>query len=136
MPKDTVHDETAAVRCYRCQYDLRGLAREGRCPECGEPVRYTLALIAEGAYGPPIRLAKGLTIAAWAALPLMFLGVLVPASPALAGFASAAVIACFRRRRRATIQEWRTTLVVTVSIALLVGLYVLLLLLLASINFC
>ena len=108
----------------------------GRCPECGEPVRYTLDLIADGAYGPPIRLAEGLTIAAWAMFPLLFLDVFVPASPALAVFAFAAAIACLRRRRRATAQEWRTTLWVLVGIAPLAGLYALLLLLLASINFC
>jgi hypothetical protein len=27
--------ETAALRCLRCGYDLRGLAPAGMCPECG-----------------------------------------------------------------------------------------------------
>jgi hypothetical protein len=27
--------ELPAVICARCEYDLRGLGREGRCPECG-----------------------------------------------------------------------------------------------------
>lgn len=30
------------VPCHRCAYNLRGLTREGRCPECGAPVRVSL----------------------------------------------------------------------------------------------
>ena len=35
MPDETVH-------CRRCGYDLRGLSADGRCPECGTPVRLAL----------------------------------------------------------------------------------------------
>src|SRR3954454_8670140 len=27
--------EPIGVLCARCEYDIRGLARDGRCPECG-----------------------------------------------------------------------------------------------------
>ena len=30
------------VPCQRCGYNLRGLRREGRCPECGGPVKVSL----------------------------------------------------------------------------------------------
>ncbi|MBB6429087.1 hypothetical protein [Algisphaera agarilytica] len=35
-------DLDAKVSCSNCGYDLMGVAREGRCPECGQ--RYDLAL--------------------------------------------------------------------------------------------
>jgi predicted amidophosphoribosyltransferase len=28
-------------RCVRCGYDLRGLASQGWCPECGAPFRFS-----------------------------------------------------------------------------------------------
>lgn len=31
------------VRCLRCGYELRGMPVDDRCPECGRPVRATLA---------------------------------------------------------------------------------------------
>jgi hypothetical protein len=36
-------DDDADVRapCVRCDYDLRGLPPDARCPECGLPVRYS-----------------------------------------------------------------------------------------------
>jgi len=126
----------AGPLCYHCQYDLRGIPQDRRCPECGEPVLHTLNLIKEGAYGPPVRFARQLTIAAWITLPMMCLGLPVPVSPVLAVVAFAASIACFRRRDRATPQERRTTRSVLIGSALLVGLYVLLLIVFASINFC
>ena len=30
------------VQCFTCQYNLRGLTVDTRCPECGEPVEQTL----------------------------------------------------------------------------------------------
>jgi len=38
-PGDTLQAE---VPCAGCQYNLRGLALEGACPECGRPVRETV----------------------------------------------------------------------------------------------
>lgn len=31
-------DSDADVRCLRCEYRLRGLARDGNCPECGAAI--------------------------------------------------------------------------------------------------
>jgi hypothetical protein len=31
-------DSDADVRCLRCEYRLRGLARDGKCPECGAAI--------------------------------------------------------------------------------------------------
>jgi hypothetical protein len=36
-----------SLRCSRCQYELRGLRANGKCPECGQSIRSTL--VAEGA---------------------------------------------------------------------------------------
>lgn len=36
-----------SLRCGRCQYELRGLRANGKCPECGQSIRSTL--VAEGA---------------------------------------------------------------------------------------
>ena len=34
---------TTALPCLRCEYDLRGLPRGARCPECGTPVEPSAA---------------------------------------------------------------------------------------------
>jgi hypothetical protein len=34
---------TVDVSCHRCAYNLRGLSRAGRCPECGAPIEVSLA---------------------------------------------------------------------------------------------
>jgi hypothetical protein len=31
-------DADDEVRCLRCEYRLRGLGRDGNCPECGAPI--------------------------------------------------------------------------------------------------
>ena len=31
-----------SLPCARCGYDMRGLAADGDCPECGEPIRLTI----------------------------------------------------------------------------------------------
>lgn len=33
---------TGPIHCFACNYDLRGLSRTGRCPECGLFVAFTL----------------------------------------------------------------------------------------------
>lgn len=33
---------TRDITCRRCSYNLRGLATDGRCPECGTPIRASL----------------------------------------------------------------------------------------------
>src|SRR5947207_16013402 len=36
-------DADLDVRCCKCGYNLRGLGRESRCPECGQPVTDSLS---------------------------------------------------------------------------------------------
>jgi len=51
-----------SLPCARCSYDLRGLARAGRCPECGEPVRAALRALhpAGGGQTPTYEFARAL----------------------------------------------------------------------------
>jgi len=46
MPTEKASDPNTFIAhdvpCHRCAYNLRGLSREGRCPECGAPVRVSL----------------------------------------------------------------------------------------------
>jgi hypothetical protein len=45
--------EPVALHCVRCRYDLRGQPPEGRCPECGLPVRNSAAAPDELHLAPP-----------------------------------------------------------------------------------
>src|SRR5215211_1304756 len=45
--------EPAAPCCLRCGYDLRGQPAQGRCPECGLPVRNSTAAPDELRLAPP-----------------------------------------------------------------------------------
>ena len=47
---------TPRPSCVRCEYDLRGLAADAACPECGLPVEHSLAAAKDGSllrYAPP-----------------------------------------------------------------------------------
>jgi hypothetical protein len=74
-PPATVSDAPAAPRfpspdgsrCLRCDYDLRGQAADGRCPECGLPVRRSTAAPDE-LHLAPAGWLKGLWIGAAAVL--------------------------------------------------------------------
>jgi uncharacterized repeat protein (TIGR04138 family) len=36
------------LACIGCEYNLRGLATDGKCPECGRPIRETLETVPSG----------------------------------------------------------------------------------------
>lgn len=38
-----------SLPCARCGYDMRGLAADGDCPECGEPIRLTIIEVVDPA---------------------------------------------------------------------------------------
>src|SRR5437763_2552116 len=40
---DTLASIDADIPCRLCGYDLRGLRRDGRCPECGDAVTLSIA---------------------------------------------------------------------------------------------
>jgi hypothetical protein len=70
----------ADVPCRKCQYNLRGLAADGKCPECGSPVRVSIR-------GPLIRysdpqwvdlLRRGINCIIWGVVAAI-LGVIVGA---------------------------------------------------------
>ena len=59
-------DQRVAVdlNCRRCRYNLRGLALEGRCPECGRPVMASMTVVPDPG---PAGLAMALAAAAFLA---------------------------------------------------------------------
>jgi len=78
------------TRCRRCGYNLRGLAREGLCPECAAPVsvcaRQDFLCFAEPRYVAKLArgdrwISRGLTLAVVALLLLVVGFVLVIVSP-------------------------------------------------------
>lgn len=77
MPGTTIR---RALPCSRCGYDLEGLAADGACPECGQPVVATLAARLDesepAAPSPPIGAAR-LSWAVLAGAGAAFLGALV-----------------------------------------------------------
>jgi hypothetical protein len=63
--------------CRKCQYNLRGLSSEGRCPECGSAVGLSLRgdLIR---YSDPVwvdTLRQGITLILWAVVAFIFAAV-------------------------------------------------------------
>src|SRR5687768_5992755 len=52
-------EPTLQARCLRCEYDLRGLPRDARCPECGTPAEPSWQRAeAERAALPPLHLSS------------------------------------------------------------------------------
>src|SRR5688572_22931882 len=84
---DFTEDDDAddRVPCVRCDYDLRGLAPDARCPECGLLVRYSDPVHASLRHAPPGWLAS-LSWGARLALVSFLLFLLLPSvsSPAFA----------------------------------------------------
>lgn len=82
------------IHCRECEYNLRGLTRAGRCPECGLPVADTLSYREQRIAPAILQARKGLEFAVFAHLL-----VLAPLAPMLldqfAGTAATAVLAPF-----------------------------------------
>src|SRR5438552_8339179 len=71
------------VRCFKCGYNLRAQSRDGRCPECGEPVLRTLSGY-RLCYGDPhwvARLARGFKRIEVGALMLLLVLMFIGGSP-------------------------------------------------------
>ena len=55
MPKSPIASDLTQMRvalplpCARCGYDVRNLAADGDCPECGEPIRLTIIEVVDPA---------------------------------------------------------------------------------------
>ena len=95
MSDSTLDSELA---CGQCGYDLRGLPSTGDCPECGTPIRQTLAGEAlEWASRPwqrRVRLGCLLVLAGQACLAAGFLAHLAHGGDVLLVFAPSAIAIC------------------------------------------
>lgn len=69
-PKTDVTGLAPGVPCVRCGYDLAGLAMDGRCPECGEPVGASVSALTDGP--PPLPFALKLARATLLLLAAVF----------------------------------------------------------------
>ena len=65
-PAPTPQTERIAgpLLCVKCNYDLAGLTREQKCPECGTPAAETLASIAAAPVAEHLKLHRGLLLIA------------------------------------------------------------------------
>lgn len=59
---------TRDIHCHLCEYNLRGIARDARCPECGAPVQATYDIRAHKIAPAILQARKGLEFAAFAHL--------------------------------------------------------------------
>jgi hypothetical protein len=69
----------ADVLCRRCAYNLRGLPRDGACPECGAAVERSL-FIDRLRFRDPVWVARLAVGAAWATRAVMLAGVALGAA--------------------------------------------------------
>ncbi len=86
LPPAWLTDEAGApvavpvdLPCVACGYNLRALATDGRCPECGEPIPHSLRgdRLRFSDYRWLGRLARGARLGFWAVLVMLLVHVLV-----------------------------------------------------------